>query len=307
MYDLCKKHNIRHRNTKKWIVAQDQQQWEELVKVHDFARSIDVPTRFLSLQEAQNREPEVCAKAGVLESESTGIVDSHGLMSWLEGAFQSLGGETAFHTTVTGIEPSPGGGYEIHIQDGPGDSSNSSITTETLINSGGLSAISISNMLLPSSRQLKPYYAKGTYFSYSAPHPKPSTLIYPAPTPSHGGLGTHLTLDLSSPPRVRFGPDVEWVEDPADYTPNQNRMVAALDEIETYLPSIQRDKIEVDYCGIRPKLGKMGAVGSGKGFQDFVIRREEGFDGFVNLLGIESPGLTSCLAIGEEVERLLYG
>ena len=108
--------------------------------------------------------------------------------------------------------------------------------------------------------------------------------------------------------RVRFGPDVEWIDNPTDYTPNTARVAAALDEIQTYLPGIQRDKVEVDYCGIRPKLGKSGAVGKGKGFLDFVIREEgdKGLEGFVNLLGIESPGLTSSLAIGEMVEGLLY-
>ena len=305
MYSLCAREGIAHRNTKKWIVAQTDQQWEELVKVHTFARSIGVPTRFVPLQEAAEREPDVRAQAGVLESPTTGIVDSHGLMSWLEGKFQSLGGETAFHTSVSGIQALPTGGYEITTTSADGTPAEP-ITTETLINSGGLAAIAISNMILPKERHFTPFYAKGTYFSYSASTPKPSTLIYPAPTPGHGGLGTHLTLDLSTPPRVRFGPDVEWVDSPDDYTPNQSRLAAALDEIETYLPSIQREKVEVDYCGIRPKLGKLGAVASGKGFQDFVIREEEGLKGFVNLLGIESPGLTSCLAIGEMVEGILY-
>lgn len=305
MYDLCRRENIGHRNTKKWIVAQDNEQWEELVKVHKFATSIDVPTRFISLQEAHDREPDVRAQIGVLESETTGIVDSHGLMSWLEGKFQDLGGDVAFHTAVTGIQALPSGGFRIHTSNRDGSSAEP-ITTETLINSGGLAAIQISNMLLPSPRHLTPFYAKGTYFSYSASHPRPNTLVYPAPRPGHGGLGTHLTLDLSNPPRVRFGPDVEWVDNPNDYTPNHSRLAAALDEIETYLPSLQRDKVEVDYCGIRPKLGKLRAVASGKGFQDFIIRREDGFDGFINLLGIESPGLTSSLAIGEYVHNLLY-
>ena len=305
MYDLCKQEGIGHRNTKKWIVAQDDEQWEEICKVHKFAKSINVPTRFLSLQEAHDREPDVMARAGVLESESTGIVDSHGLMSWLEGKFQSLGGEVAFHTAVIGIDALPSGGFKVHTSSDDGSPSEP-ITAETLINSGGLAAISISNMLLPPPRQLTPFYAKGTYFSYSASRPRPNTLVYPAPRPGHGGLGTHLTLDLSNPPRVRFGPDVEWVDNPNDYTPNHSRLAAALDEIETYLPSLQRDKVEVDYCGIRPKLGKLGAVASGKGFQDFIIRKEEGFDGFINLLGIESPGLTSSLAIGEYVHGLLY-
>ena len=305
MYDLCKKHDIRYRNTGKWIVAQDDQQMGELEMVHSFARSVDIPTRFLSQKEAKDREPDVQAEAGVLESTSTGIVDSHGLMSYLEGDYQSQGGEIAFHTAVTSLGQDSSGEYIIGTKDSDGNT-NDPISTQILINSAGLYAIEINNMLLPKERHAKPYYAKGTYFSYSASTPKPSTLVYPAPRPGHGGLGTHLTMDLSNPPRVRFGPDVEWVDDPTDYTPNRSRIHEALDEIETYLPKLQRDKVEVDYCGIRPKLGKLGAVASGKGFQDFIIREEDGYKGFINLLGIESPGLTSSLAIGEEVDRLLY-
>lgn len=301
MYALCARHNIPHRNTKKWIVAQDQQQWEELTKVHTFARSISVPTRFVSLQEAHEREPDVRAKAAVLESLTTGIVDSHALMTYLEGSFQSLGGETAFHSPVTRIDRLPSG-YKIYTSDRSGSSD--SITAETVINSAGLAACAINNLLLPPARHITPFYAKGSYFSYSASSPRPSTLVYPAPRPGHGGLGTHLTLDMAG--RVRFGPDVEWVDDPTDLRPNESRLAEALDEIETYLPGIKREAVALDYCGIRPKLGRLGAVASGKGFQDFVIRREEGFEGFVNLLGIESPGLTSCLAIAEMVEGLLY-
>lgn len=109
--------------------------------------------------------------------------------------------------------------------------------------------------------------------------------------------------------RVRFGPDVEWVSSPTDLSPSANseRLAAAIAEIRAYLPGVDVESISLDYAGIRPKLGKLGAVASGKGFQDFWIREEEDYPGFVNLLGIESPGLTSCLGIGEEVHRILYG
>ncbi|MCJ1355977.1 MAG: hypothetical protein MMC33_005971 [Icmadophila ericetorum] len=311
LYELCQREGIPHRNTRKWVVAQDEQQMQELEKVHTFSKEIGVPTHFLSKNEVSEREPEVLARAGVLESPTTGIVDSHALMTYLEGSFQSVGGETAYHTSVSAISHLANGDYELTTTSPSSFSSESTppsttITTSTLINCAGLYAIPVSNMILPPKQQLQPFYAKGTYFSYSAPHPKPSTLIYPAPKPGFGGLGTHLTLDMAN--RVRFGPDVEWIDDPTDYTPNTSRVAAALDEIQTYLPRIQRDKIEVDYCGIRPKLGKSGAVSKGKGFMDFVIREEgdKGFQGFVNLLGIESPGLTSSLAIGEMVEGLLY-
>lgn len=141
-------------------------------------------------------------------------------------------------------------------------------------------------------------------FSYSSSHPKPKTLLYPAPVPGHGGLGTHLTIDMAG--QVRFGPDVEWVDDPTDLTPNPSRLAEAFEMIQTYLPGIDKDAIGLDYCGIRPKLGKFSNT-AGSNFADFYIKDEKGFPGFVNLLGIESPGLTSSLAIGELVEDMLYG
>jgi len=280
-----------------------------LESVHQFASQIGVPTHFLDREEAKRREPDVRAQAGVLESPTTGIVDSHSLMQFLEGQFEEKGGICAFHSPVTAISPIDSGsrGWEITTKSKSesGEEEETTITAETLINSAGLGAIFISNLILPPERHRKAYFAKGSYFSYSASKPKPSTLVYPAPVPGHGGLGTHLTLDMGG--RIRFGPDVEWTEDPNDYRVNDKNLEAALNDIETYLPGIDRGAIGLDYVGIRPKLGRLGAVASGKGFQDFYIKKEEGYQGFVNLLGIESPGLTSSLAIAEEVESLLYG
>lgn len=303
LYELCQKHAIPHRNTGKWIVAQDATQMDALQKVHDFANSIGVPTHFLSKDEAARREPDVRAEAGVLESPTTGIVDSHSLMQYLEGAFTESGGLTAFHSPVTSINPIDAGRSGWQITTTSPDSSTSTITASTLINSAGLYAVAINNMIQPEPLHRKPFYAKGSYFSYSTSHPRPSTLIYPAPIPGHAGLGTHLTLDLSG--RIRFGPDVEWTDSPTDYTPNTSNLAAAIDDIQSYLPGVDRGAIQPDYVGIRPKLGRLSAT-SGKGFQDFYIRREEGYVGWVNLLAIESPGLTSALAIAEEVEGLLY-
>ena len=304
MYELCRRRDIPHWNTKKWIVAQDEQQLEACHKIHDFAQSIGVPTRFVGREEATHREPDVKADTGILESETTGIVDSHTLMTFLHGDFEDRGGDCAFQTSITRIEPLNGGssGYKITAQSQ--DGSEDSITAETLINCGGNSACFINNMILPESRHRIPYYAKGTYFSYASSSPKPTTLVYPAPRPGYGGLGTHLTLDMTG--RVRFGPDVEWVDDDTDLMPNYSRMEEAIREIRDYLPGIDPDAVDLDYCGIRPKLQKASSATVGKGFQDFIIQKEEGFPGFINLLGIESPGLTSSLAIGEMVRDLLY-
>jgi 2-hydroxyglutarate dehydrogenase len=306
MYKLCTEQSIPYKNCGKWVVAQDEQQMNELQKVHDFANAIAVPTRFVPPEEAKQREPDVRCEAGVLESPTTGILDSHSYMQYLQGSFEESGGVCAFHSPVVDVKPLNKGsdGWEIWTRSA-GEEEATCITAETVINSAGLYAIPLSNMILPPERQREPYYAKGSYFSYSSSHPKPKTLVYPAPMPGHGGLGTHLTLDMGG--RVRFGPDVEWIDNPTDYRVNDSRLKEALDDIQAYLPGIDRSAINLDYAGIRPKLGKMGAVTSGKGFQDFYIKKEDGFEGFVNLLGIESPGLTSSLAIGEEVESLLYG
>ena len=299
LYDLCKKRNIPYKNTKKWIVAQDNEQWETCLKMHSKANQLhNVPTRIVGREEAIRREPEVQAKTGILESESTGIVDSHSLMITLQGDFEDRGGDCIFLTSVTDIQPLPSGGYKIYATSAA-DGSIAEFTSDTLINSAGNSAFHINNLLLPKERHRLPYYAKGTYFSYSASNPKPSLLVYPVTKPGFAGLGTHLTLDLGG--RIRFGPDVEWIDDPNDLRPHGASLSKAIPEIKEYLPNVNPEAIDLDYCGIRPKLAPPGA-----GFQDFIIQNELGFPGFVNLLGIESPGLTSSLAIAKRVYHLLY-
>jgi 2-hydroxyglutarate dehydrogenase len=306
LYELCRENGIPHTNCGKWIVAQNEEQMNALKDVHEFSKTIGVPTHFISRDEAGRREPDVRCEAGVLESPTTGIVDSHSYMQYLQGSFEDRGGICALNSPVTAVKALNNGadGWEVYTQS-PGEKEASCITAETVVNSAGLHAIPLSNMILPPARRREAFYAKGSYFSYSASHPKPKTLVYPAPIPGHAGLGTHLTLDMAG--RVRFGPDVEWVDGPDDYSVNDSRLQEALDDIETYLPGIDRSAVGLDYAGIRPKLGKKGAVVSGKDFQDFYIVKEDGYMGFINLLGIESPGLTSSLAIGEEVEKLFYG
>jgi L-2-hydroxyglutarate oxidase LhgO len=225
-------------------------------------------------------------------------------MQFLLGSFLEHGGDVAYHATVITISHLPSSsGYTITTRDGT-TGEETSFSTATLINSAGLGACAINNMLLPAERHVTPFYAKGNYFSYSASTPRTSRLIYPAPEPGLGGLGTHLTLDISG--AIRFGPDVEWVDGLSNLAVNAERLPEAIREIKKYLPGVQEDRLMPDYAGIRPKLGRAAAISGGKGFKDFVIRREEGFEGFVNLLGIESPGLTASMAIAEEVEGLLY-
>ena len=299
-----------HRRTGKWIVAQTDAQREALEKLHAFCKDeINVPVRWVSQREIEEDGEGVRAETGALGSPTTGIVDSHGLMVCLEGLFEEAGGVVALSSPVIGVRPlgaQPLGsqGWEIEVQDGNGSES-SSITAETMINAAGLGAVGIHNMIVPEDQRKQMFYAKGNYFGYSKSSPKPSRLIYPAPEPGAGGLGTHLTMDMGG--QIRFGPDVEWVEDEHDLGANSARLAQAIKEIKKYLPGVDETCLEATYAGIRPKLARAGAVGSGQGFEDFIIRKEGGYEGWVNLLGIESPGLTSSLAIGEKVEELLYG
>ncbi|KAI1243785.1 hypothetical protein MGN70_013651 [Eutypa lata] len=346
LYAFCAERGVAHRRTGKWIVAQDSAELEALERIAEHCASMDrdadgeegalrAPVRFLGKEEARRREPDVRAEAGVLESPETGIIDSHGLMLALQGLFEDAGGMTVLGSEVVGIEPLasssnnnnsstsvPGSsGWRLTVRDttpdADGNRAESTIATSTIINSAGLGAAALHNHILrhhgQPERQVKSYYAKGNYFSYGASRPHPSRLIYPAPTPGHAGLGTHLTLDLAG--RVRFGPDAEWVDAPDDLAVSAERLPRALAEIRKYLPAVDAAALAPDYAGIRPKLGRLGGTntnnstdgkGGGGGFQDFYIRKEEGFEGWVNLLGMESPGLTSCLAIADYVKDLLY-
>ncbi|KAI2465081.1 FAD dependent oxidoreductase [Annulohypoxylon bovei var. microspora] len=307
LYDFCAAYGVPHRKTGKWVVAQDAAELEVLQKIHETCEGLGVPTRFVGREEAQRLEPSVRAEAGVLESPETGIVDSHALMGALRGLFEDAGGLVAANSDVIAIQPlhPPIGragrlgrdGYRLLVRDAV--AGESAVTARAIVNSAGLGACRVHNMLAPPHRRVRPRYAKGNYFSYGAAAPRVGRLVYPAPVAGAGGLGTHLTLDLAG--RVRFGPDVERVRFPHDLTVSAARLPAAVAAIRRYLPAVDEAALAPDYAGIRPKL--QAAAGDG----DFYIRQEDGFDGWVNLLGIESPGLTSCLAIGDLVRDMLYG
>ncbi|GAP86282.2 putative FAD dependent oxidoreductase [Rosellinia necatrix] len=319
LYAFCAARGVAHANTGKWIVAQDAAEREALEDLHAACSpsrgGIGVPTRWVGEREARAEEPAVRAAAGVLESPTTGIVDSHGLMVALRGEFEDAGGVVAVGSAVTAIEPlcsglgsgpgQPGsGGWRLTVRD-RATGGVSTVDAETIVNSAGLAAAHVHNMIVPPARRTRLYYAKGNYFGYAAGSPRVRRLVYPVTLPGAGGLGTHLTLDLAG--RIRFGPDVEWVDDPADLAVNAARLPDVLAAVRRYLPGVDERALSPDYAGIRPKLGRAGAVGAGKGFFDFHIKMEEGFVGWVNMLGMESPGLTSSIAIGDYVAGLFYG
>ncbi|MBI1339759.1 FAD-dependent oxidoreductase [bacterium] len=245
----------------------------------------------LSAREAGSLEPELSC-VGALLSKESGIVDSHNLMLALQGDLVDLGGMIAFRTPVLGAEALAGGGFEVRTND-------ARIRTRVLVNAAGLwaqkLAMSIAGLDAEHTPPLK--LVKGSYFS-CAGRPAFSRLIYPAPV--DGGLGVHVTLDLAG--RMRFGPDVEWLDhdDPAavDYAVDPERANAFYTAVRRYWPRLPDGAIAPDYAGCRPKLSGPGAP-----VADFRIDGSavHGLPGLVNLFGIESPGLTSCLAIAEEV------
>lgn len=290
IYEASKKYGVETRNCGKWIVAQDPEQAKYLEKMIDRAKLTGVPLQWVPLDKGKQLEPAIIAKEAILESPTTGIISAHSLMDFYEAELQKYGGELVTHTKVTGLAKASEG-YEIECESG---GEQVTITADSVINSGGLWAPFISNMLLPKDRHVKGYYAKGNYYSYPLSTPKVNRLVYPCPS-NFASLGTHLTIDLAN--RLKFGPDLVWVDSPTDLEVSAQNMEEAKKAVSQYI-DIDLDKLVPDYAGIRPKIEKTNE------FRDFVIREEEGFPGFVNLMSIESPGLTSSMAIAEEVEKL---
>lgn len=296
LYAYAAERGVPHKRCGKLIVATLPEQVPTLKGIINKARANGVDDLvLLDATEAQAMEPSLACHAAVL-SPSTGIVDSHALMLSLlgeseeHGAFLSLNTEIVSGRIEAGrfvlqtLDSSSGAGFEI--------------AARHVVNAAGLGANRLAASLAGLSPKFVPalLYARGNYFSVSG-KPAFSRLIYPVPEP--GGLGVHLTLDLNG--GMRFGPDVEWIET-KDYAVDPRRADHFYGEIRKYWPSLADDSLGATYCGIRPKL-----VGPGEPAADFVIQGPEvhGVSGLVNLFGIESPGLTSSLAIAELVARKL--
>lgn len=289
-------------NCGKWVVAQDEKQGEYLENLLKKGTKLGIPLEFVPLDKAKEIEPAVKANTAILNSTSTGIVDVHSIVEYSEAEFQKYGGDTALLTRVTAIEKTPAGTYKVTMKSRASENDKEEeelvLEADCVVNAAGLAAPTVSNMLLPSDRHFTPYYGKGNYFLYTSSTPKINRLVYPCPS-DYGSLGTHLTIDLGG--QIKFGPDFEWVESPEDLAPNPANLPGAVEAISQYIVGLDTTKLVPDFSGLRPKIINT------KEFQDFVIREEEGFPGFVNLLNIESPGLTSSLAIAEYVNDIYSG
>lgn len=296
-----------------------------------------LPTKLLSRREIQEMEPDLSENiVAALWSPKSGIVNSHSLMESLEkDILESDGGELVFATEVVRVDRyqksrNAEGAPDIDaneegwvIQAVSEGAEGYAVLARHLINASGLSSSMVLNSLLPKEKQIPMFYARGSYASYHGRGvSNVSHLIYPCPQTGPNAhafesLGTHLTLDLQG--KIRFGPDIEWIDLPEEeikgneedaefwtrkLIPDDSRLPQIHQAVTSYLPGVILEGLRPDYVGIRPKL-----IPPGGGFQDFLIRadfpsvdaKRNHSNAMISLLGIESPGLTSSLAIAEMV------
>ncbi len=299
MLAFCAHHGVPHARCGKLVVATAAEQLVALQTLQLRAAANGVEVQGWSAEEARALEPALTCLAA-LWSPSTGIVDSHALMLALQGDLARSGGVVALKSEVLDASFEPGRPAAVRVQSPEGSHE---FQARRVVNAAGLQACHLANRFagLASQHVPKPSYAKGSYFTLSGPQPF-SRLVYPAPVDAW--LGVHVTIDLAG--RLRFGPDLEWLDtaDPRqiDYTVDASRAGAFEDAIRRYWPGLPAGALQAAYSGVRPKIH-----GPSEPAPDFRIDgpAQHGVPGLVNLLGIESPGLTASLAIAEEVVRLL--
>lgn len=292
LYDYAAERGVPHRRCGKLIVATAPAQVAQLEAIAAKARSNGVDDLvLLSREQARAMEPQLECLAA-LHSPSTGIVDSHALMLSLQGDLEHAGGVLALKSVVVRAECADGA-VVLMAEDG------TALRCNSVVNAAGLAAPALARRFegLPASAVPAAHFAKGSYFTLAGRAPF-SHLIYPVPEAA--GLGVHLTLDLGG--QAKFGPDVQWVDSPDDLVVDPHRGDGFYAEVRKYWPALPDGALIPGYAGIRPKI-----AGPGEPARDFVIEgpAAHGVPGLVNLFGIESPGLTSSLAIGRHVAALL--
>ena len=294
LYAYCADRGVEHRRCGKLIVANTPSQAAALPAIVEKARANGVDDlKLLTREQARAMEPQLECLAAV-HSPSTGIVDSHGLMLSLQGDLENAGGMVVCHSSVSGLGRD-GDDWVVQADDG------TALRANTVVNAAGLQACAL-GLRTEGLRQVpQAFYAKGNYFTLAGRSPF-GQLVYPAPEPDKhlAGLGVHLTIDLGG--QAKFGPDVQWVDDPDDLQVDPARGEAFYAEVRKYWPGLPDGALLPGYAGMRPKIS-----GPHEPAADFRIDGPavHGLPGLVNLFGIESPGLTSCLAIGEHVAALL--
>ena len=300
LYELCERYNIGHKRLGKLIVATSDEEAEELQTLLERGRRNGAEgLRILSRQEIKELEPNIEGVAAIL-SPSTGIIDSHGLMQYFVAKAKDEGAQIAYQTKGVGIEK-VAEGYKVTVEDSAGEFS---FTTRILINCAGLHSDKVAELagMDIAKAGYKLHYCKGEYFSIkTSRRGLVKRLIYPVPPSKITNVGIHITFDLEG--RMRLGPSIQYV-DSIDYAVDNQHKQLFYDSVRRFLPWIKYDDLEPEMAGIRPKLQEPGGD-----FKDFVIRDEsdKGLPGLVNLIGIESPGLTASPAIAGYVSRLIEG
>ena len=291
LIDFCSENNIPFQLVGKLIVANNKYEVDSLLEIYKKGISNGVSDlEILDKSDIQLCEPELRAEKAIL-SPKTGILDSHSFMISLLSDFEKNGGLISLNSKVTSIKYFKKN-FAISVNDNDFE-----VTAKNIINCAGLNAQKISNLITELDKRNIPkrYLCKGNYFSYAEKVPF-SKLIYPVP--NKAGLGIHLTLDLSG--RGKFGPDTEWI-DKIDYSVNENLRKSFYGAIKKYFPNVNEESLMPDYSGIRPKI-----VNEYQPSSDFLIHtnKDHGINGYLALYGIESPGLTSALAIADYIENI---
>src|SRR3984893_11489520 len=292
LYDYCAAKGVPHANCGKLIVATNAEEDAMLAGIKRRAEmNGEEGMRVLAAAEATAMEPNLSCTSALL-SPVTGIIDSHAFMLALQGDAENAGAVPVFFSPATGGRVVQGG-VEIDV----GGADPMTLRCRLLVNSTGLHAPGFATRIagMPADRVPPACYAKGNYFTLSGRSPF-SRLIYPVPVP--GGLGVHITVDMGG--QAKFGPDVEWI-DGIDYSVDPHRADKFYAAVRKYWPDIKDGSLQPGYAGIRPKIVPPGAPA-----QDFRVQgpAEHGVPGPINLFGIESPGLTSSLALAEQVRDI---
>ncbi len=299
LYERCERQGIAHARLGKLIVATSRAEEPDLDRLQALGRENGVTLRRLSGAECRGLEPAVPASAGLL-SPDTGIVSAHELMDSLLTEARRAGALLQTQAELVGIERRDRD-YRLSVRTPEGVEA---ITRERVVNAAGLESDEVAALagIDVAAAGYGLHWCKGCYFAVSgAPGRLFTHLVYPVPT--HDSLGVHAVLGLDG--RLRFGPDVEYLsERRLDYRVDERRRGAFAAAVRHLVPTLREDDLTPDIAGIRPKLQSHDGA-----FRDFVIAEEtgRGLPGFIDLVGIDSPGLTSAIAIAEEVERLLVG
>ena len=296
LYDFCQRHDIGYKKLGKIILALSDNEVAELEKIYQQGRRNGVDDLdLLSPAELKRLEPNISGKAGLL-SPSTGILDSYSLLKFFYSQAREKGVKFIFNTEVTGVERA-GTKYKVWIRDRDGVSS---FIAHVIVNAAGLNSDKMAQLagLDIAQAGYKLHYCKGEYFSLNSKYRGLFRRLIYTP-PEEAGLGIHLTPGLDG--RVRLGPNARYVE-AIDYRVDENQKESFYQSVKGFLPFIELGDLNPEFAGIRPKL-----QAPGESFRDFVIAHEEkaGFPGLINLIGIESPGLTASPAIAQYVGMMV--